>query len=208
MISCKIKVCGITNEANYNDLKNYPVDYFGFIFYDKSPRYLLKYDNIEFIKSINNKVGVFIDDDITNVIGLCEKYNFKTIQLHGNEDPNYCYKLKDNGIKIIKTFLINSSDDLKNINLFNESVDYFLFDYKSRYYGGSGKNFDWRVLNNVEIFQPFFLSGGISLDNIDNLNIIKNKSNLYAIDINSNFETFPGFKNIDLIDKLFNKLDL
>ncbi len=77
MINCKIKVCGITNEVNYNDLKNYPIDYFGFIFYDKSPRYLLEYDNIEFIKLINNKVGVFLDDDITNVIGLCEKYNFK-----------------------------------------------------------------------------------------------------------------------------------
>jgi len=205
MKNYKIKICGITNERNYNDIKNYPIDYFGFIFYEKSSRYLLKNNNVNFIKSIKNKVGVFVDENINYLLELCEKYNFNVVQLHGNESEDYCKKLKNNRIEVIKSFLINSNDDLKNINLYTNYVDYFLFDYKSKNYGGSGINFNWKLLNNIEIKRPYFLSGGISLKNINNISFIENQNNLYAIDLNSKFEKYPGFKDIKMIDKLFKK---
>jgi|TARA_B110000263_G_C15306676_1_gene510763 phosphoribosylanthranilate isomerase len=199
MKNYKIKICGITNERNYNNIKNYPIDYFGFIFYEKSPRYLFKNNNVNFIKSIKNKVGVFVDENINYLLELCVKYNFNVVQLHGNESKDYCKNVKNSGIKVIKSFLINSKDDFKDINFYTDYVDYFLFDYKSKDYGGSGINFNWKLLNNIEIKRPYFLSGGISLNNI---NLIENHNKLYAIDLNSKFEKYPGFKDIKLIDKL------
>jgi len=199
MKNYKIKICGITNERNYNNIKNYPIDYFGFIFYEKSPRYLFKNNNVNFIKSIKNKVGVFVDENINYLLELCVKYNFNVVQLHGNESKDYCKNVKNSGIKVIKSFLINSKGDFKDINFYTDYVDYFLFDYKSKDYGGSGINFNWKLLNNIEIKRPYFLSGGISLNNI---NLIENHNKLYAIDLNSKFEKYPGFKDIKLIDKL------
>ena len=200
-----VKVCGITNMDDASFVANSGVSAIGFIFYEKSSRYLLKNNNVNFIKSIKNKVGVFVDENINYLLELCEKYNFNVVQLHGNESEDYCKKLKNNRIEVIKSFLINSNDDLKNINLYTNYVDYFLFDYKSKNYGGSGINFNWKLLNNIEIKRPYFLSGGISLKNINNISFIENQNNLYAIDLNSKFEKYPGFKDIKMIDKLFKK---
>ena len=203
----KVKVCGITEEKNYFDLSKYPIDYFGFIFYKKSPRYILNNPDHFFIKNIKNKVAVFVNEDIDTVIRILEKYNFSYIQLHGNENFDYCMKLKNKGIKIIKSYLLNKDDGIIDKNLINSLSDLFLFDYKSRKYGGSGKSFDWNLLNNIKINKPFFLSGGLSLNNINNINNIVNKKFLYGLDLNSNFEDSPGIKDISLIDQFFN-LDL
>ena len=203
----KVKVCGITEEKNYFDLSKYPIDYFGFIFYKKSPRYILNNPDHFFIKNIKNKVAVFVNEDIDIVINILEKYNFSYIQLHGDENFDYCMKLKQKGIKIIKSYLLNKDDGIIDKNLINSLSDLFLFDYKSRKYGGSGKSFDWNLLNNIKIDKPFFLSGGLSLNNINNINNINNKKFLYGLDLNSNFEDSPGIKDISLIDQFFN-LDL
>ena len=203
----KVKVCGITEEKNYFDLSKYPIDYYGFIFYKKSPRYILNNPDHFFIKNIKNKVAVFVNEDINTVIRILEKYNFSYIQLHGNENFDYCMKLKNKGIKIIKSYLLNKDDGIIDKNLINSLSDLFLFDYKSQKHGGSGKSFDWNLLNNIKIDKPFFLSGGISLDNINNINNINNKKFLYGLDLNSKFEDSPGIKDISLIDKFFN-LDL
>ena len=203
----KVKVCGITEEKNYFDLSKYPIDYFGFIFYKKSPRYILNNPDHFFIKNIKNKVAVFVNEDIDTVISILEKYNFSYIQLHGDENFDYCMKLKQKGIKIIKSYLLNKDDGIIDKNLINSLSDLFLFDYKSRKYGGSGKSFDWNLLNNIKINKPFFLSGGLSLNNINNINNINNKKFLYGLDLNSRFEDSPGIKDISLIDKFFN-LDL
>ena len=203
----KVKVCGITEEKNYFDLSKYPIDYYGFIFYKKSPRYILNNPDHFFIKNIKNKVAVFVNEDIDTVIRILEKYNFSYIQLHGDENFDYCMKLKKKGIKIIKSYLLNKDDCILDKTLINSLSDLFLFDYKSQKYGGSGKSFDWNLLNNIKIDKPFFLSGGISLDNINNINNIINKKFLYGFDLNSKFEDSPGIKDISLIDKFFN-LDL
>ena len=95
-------------------------------------------------------------------------------------------------------------EDLKNIKMDKDSIDYFLFDYKSDKYGGSGKTFDWKILNNKFFDKPYFLSGGLSLDNINNINMIKGKEKPYCLDLNSKFEESPGIKDIEKISKLFN----
>ena len=104
----RIKVCGITDKNNFSELKKYQIDYFGFIFYEKSPRYILNNPDHSFIKNIKNKVAVFVDEKIDTVISTLEKYNFSYVQLHGNESSDYCMKLKMRGIKIIKSYLIKT----------------------------------------------------------------------------------------------------
>jgi len=200
----RIKVCGITDENNFSELKKYQIDYFGFIFYEKSPRYILNNPDHIFIKNIKNKVAVFVDENIDTVLNIIEKYNFSYVQLHGNESIDYCIKLKKKGIKIIKSYLIRTQEDFKSIKLDKESVDYFLFDYKSDKYGGSGKTFDWEILNNKVFDKPFFLSGGLSLGNLNNINMINDNEMLYGLDLNSKFEKSPGLKDVEKISKLFN----
>ena len=203
----RIKVCGITDENNFSELKKYHIDYFGFIFYKKSPRYILNNPDHAFIKNIKNKVAVFVDENIDTVISTLEKYDFSYVQLHGNESSDYCMKLKKTGIKIIKSYLIRTQEDFHSMKLDKESADYFLFDYKSDKYGGSGKTFNWEILNNKDFDKPFFLSGGLSLDNLNNLNnlnMINDNEMLYGLDLNSKFEKSPGLKDVEKIGKLFN----
>ena len=200
----KIKVCGITDENNFYELKKYPIDFFGFIFYDKSPRYIFNNPDHNFIKNINNKVAVFVNEEIDKVLSVLETYKFSYVQLHGNEGSDYCIKLKKKGIKIIKSYLIRNEEDLESIKMDLDSVDYLLFDYKSDNYGGSGKTFDWKVLNNKVYDKPFFLSGGLSLDNINNIKIFDDNQMLFGLDLNSKFEISPGLKDVEKISKLFN----
>ena len=200
----RIKVCGITDENNFSELKKYHIDYFGFIFYKKSPRYILNNPDHAFIKNIKNKVAVFVDENIDTVISTLEKYDFSYVQLHGNESSDYCMKLKKKGIKIIKSYLIKNEEDLKTIKMDLDSVDYLLFDYKSDNYGGSGKTFDWKILNNKVYNKPFFLSGGLSLNNINNIKMIDDNKIPYGLDLNSKFEISPGLKDVEKISKLFN----
>ena len=200
----RIKVCGITDENNFSELKKYHIDYFGFIFYKKSPRYILNNPDHAFIKNIKNKVAVFVDENIDTVISTLEKYDFSYVQLHGNESRDYCMKLKKKGIKIIKSYLIRTQEDFHSMKLDKESADYYLFDYKSDKYGGSGKTFNWEILNNKDFDKPFFLSGGLSLDNLNNLNMINDNEMLYGLDLNSKFEKSPGLKDVEKIGKLFN----
>ena len=158
-----------------------------------------------FIKNIKNKVAVFVDENIDTVISILEKYNFSYVQLHGNESSNYCMKLKIRRNKIVKSYLINSHDDLINIKMHKETADYFCLIIRAVNTEGSGKTFDWEILNDKSFDKP--LSGGLSLDNLSNINMIKDNEMLYGLDLNSKFEKSPGLKDKEKIDKLFN-LDL
>ena len=203
----RVKICGITDEVNYSELKKYQIDYFGFIFYEKSPRYILNNPDHAFIKNIKNKVAVFVDENIDTVISILEKYNFSYVQLHGNESSNYCMKLKSEGIKIVKSYLINSHDDLINIKMHKETADYFLFDYKplkGELPGGNSKSFDWNLLKNLETDKPWFLSGGI---NINNIKQILNDINPFGIDLSSGVEKELGIKDNDIINNFIEKLN-
>lgn len=205
----KIKVCGMRDAHNIEQLVELPFDYIGFIFYPQSPRYVrrLESDTLSLIPDSIKKVGVFVNDIPSRVMSYIKDYKLDSVQLHGYEDPHYCQFLKSKSpdTDIIKAFSISEEADLKMVHKYVNCCDYFLFDTKTANYGGSGEQFDWSVLNSYEDNIPFFLSGGISADDIDNLLSFSHPM-LYAIDINSKFETEPGIKDVELIKEFIEKI--
>ncbi|MFC3161420.1 phosphoribosylanthranilate isomerase [Chryseobacterium arachidis] len=207
----KIKVCGLTQLAQILELVALKIDFLGFIFYEKSPRYVLNYLSLEQISEIRHygKVGVFVNESVENIIEISEKANLNFIQLHGDETEHFISELKQKlnpKIEIIKVIRIGnqSSNELqKTINQNLLSINYFLFDTDSQTFGGTGKTFDWNILNEVKIPIPYFLSGGISLENIHQLSTVNQQP--FAIDINSKFELEAGIKDLEKIKELISK---
>ena len=203
----KLKVCGLTQLTQIQELISLNTDFLGFIFYEKSPRFVLNNLNLEGISEINHqgKVGVFVNESIEKIAEITEKAKLSFIQLHGDEDEKFILQLRQilgNIIKIIKVIRIGnqSFDELqKTINQQPSTVNYLLFDTDSKAFGGTGKTFDWQILNEIEIPIPYFLSGGISLENIHQLSTINHQP--LALDINSKFEIEPGNKNLEKIKK-------
>jgi phosphoribosylanthranilate isomerase len=141
-----------------------------------------------------------VNTKIERLVETAEYFRFKTIQLHGNETPEYCAELKTK-YTIIKAFGINTKEDFSHIHDYEEVCDYFLFDAKTELYGGSGKKFDHSLLANYKGTKPFFLSGGITLNDLENIR--NNRHELcIGIDVNSGFEISPGVKNIEQVKKL------
>jgi len=181
-------------------------DYLGFIFYEKSPR------NFEGVipklpKGIK-KVGVFVNEYIEIVVSLVEEYQLEAVQLHGDETVDYVKQLKQHlpKVEIIKVFGIKDEFNFEFLKPYEEVVDYFLFDTKGKERGGNGVVFNWQVLQNYNLTKPFFLSGGIGLEKVDEINKIKKTGlPIHALDVNSKFETKPGVKSIDKLKK-FKKL--
>ena len=203
----QLKVCGLTKMDQIQELISLNTDFLGFIFYEKSPRFVLNHLSLEEISEINHqgKVGVFVNESIEKIVKITEKTNLNFIQLHGDEDENFISKLRknlDEKIKIIKVFRVGETFNFQ-FSVFNSLVDYFLFDTDSKAFGGTGKTFDWQILNEIEIPIPYFLSGGISLENIHQLSTINHQP--LALDINSKFEIEPGIKNLEKI-KTFKSL--
>ena len=203
----QLKVCGLTQLSQIQELISLNTDFLGFIFYEKSPRFVLNHLSLEEISEINHqgKVGVFVNESIEKIVKITEKTNLNFIQLHGDEDENFISKLRknlDEKIKIIKVFRVGETFNFQ-FSVFNSLVDYFLFDTDSKAFGGTGKTFDWQILNEIEIPIPYFLSGGISLENIHQLSTINHQP--LALDINSKFEIEPGIKNLEKI-KIFKSL--
>ena len=220
----KLKVCGLTKMDQIQELVSLNTDFLGFIFYDRSPRFVLNHLSLVEISEINHqgKVGVFVNETVEKISEISEKAKLSFIQLHGDEDEKFILQLRQilgNIIKIIKVIRIGnqSFDELqKTINQQPSTVNYLLFDTDSKAFGGTGKTFDWQILNEIEIPIPYFLSGGISLENIKNLqnfvkvNMSENKTltklnTPFALDINSKFEIEPGIKNLEKI-KTFKSL--
>ncbi|WP_281635358.1 phosphoribosylanthranilate isomerase [Flavobacterium marginilacus] len=196
----KLKICGMKYPENILEVGSLLPDYMGFIFWEKSARY---FDGIlpELPKSIK-KTGVFVNETIPIILEKTEKYNLQTIQLHGHESAAFCLELKtksDTSIEIIKVFSADENFDFSVLEPFEAVCDYFLFDTKGKLPGGNGTTFDWRILEKYPSTKPFFLSGGIGIEELYAVTeILKTNLPIYAIDINSKFEIEPGLKNIEL----------
>jgi phosphoribosylanthranilate isomerase len=199
----KIKICGLKDPENIKAVSAFNPDYMGFIFYGKSPRFI---NNVPF-EQLNNipasifKTAVFVNESAERINELIDKYGFNAIQLHGNENPEFCNSFK-NKVKVIKAFGLNSSFNFEQLKAYKNKVDFFLFDTKTDIHGGSGKAFDWSILNKYSLDIPFFLSGGLSLDNLEEVKNISHPQ-FYGVDLNSKFETEPGIKNIEKLEKAF-----
>lgn len=201
MITPKIKVCGLRNTENINQLIDLPIDYFGFIFYEGSKRYAKDQLEVIFAQSIQSaqKVGVFVNADIPEIFDAIDLYQLQVLQLHGEESPDYCSFIKQNRcLDIIKAFAVDETFDFKVLLDFYPFVDYFLFDTKGIEKGGNGITFDWNILNQYNLDKPFFLSGGIGLKELSLLETFKHPQ-LFAYDINSKFEISPGLKDVSMV---------
>jgi len=209
----KLKVCGLTQISQIQELISLNVDFLGFIFYEKSPRFVLNHLSIEGISEINHqgKVGVFVNETIEKITEISEKAKLNFIQLHGDEDEEFVKKLRlrlSKNIKIIKAIRIGDDfekfkNEISKISNLKSQISNLLFDTDSKAFGGTGKTFDWQILNEIEISKPYFLSGGISLENIHQLSTINHQP--IALDINSKFEIEAGIKNLEKI-KTFKSL--
>lgn len=186
----KIKVCGLTNNESGRTISQLPeVTHLGFIFYEKSPRF-----TTTTCKTSKAKIGVFVNAEISRIIELVTEHELSGVQLHGTESPEFIAQLPENLVKI-KAFGISAIDDLKQTDQFEGLVDYFLFDTKTKDYGGSGKQFDWKILEHYHGKTPFFLSGGIGLDSVSEIELFRHEK-LAGFDLNSRFERNPKDKNV------------
>ncbi|MFP4504036.1 MAG: phosphoribosylanthranilate isomerase [Cyclobacteriaceae bacterium] len=205
----KLKVCGMKFFHNMLKVAQLKPDYLGFIFYEKSRRYMpdtLKPEDLAKLPRRMKKVGVFVNASSEEMIKQAKTYRLNLLQLHGDESPEQCRELKQAGQQIIKVFSIGQDNfDFSQLNSYKPHVQYFLFDTKGKERGGNGETFDWSQLRRYDQEVPFFLSGGISLDNVA---LLKEMSffNIHALDVNSRFELEPGIKDLDLLQKLKGKM--
>ena len=188
----RIKICGMKHTDNILEIGNLLPDYLGFIFYQKSARF---FEGVipQMDKSIK-KVGVFVNETDEIVTEIIKKHTLDCIQLHGNESAEFCQNLQKQNVEIIKVFSIDDDFDFNELNEYENVCDYFLFDTKGKLHGGNGYTFNWKLLEKYKSSKPLFLSGGIGLDEIEEIK--KLKLPIFAIDVNSKFETEPGLKNI------------
>ncbi|MEO6130945.1 MAG: phosphoribosylanthranilate isomerase [Saprospiraceae bacterium] len=203
----KIKICGMRNTENISEITALQPDFMGFIFYSNSKRYVGDDFPESSLKNIPNtikKTGVFVNESIENIIAMQKRFNFSAIQLHGSETPEYCQNL-NNHIPIIKVFSIDDHFNFDDLTRFQPYCQYFLFDTKTENYGGSGKSFDWALLDKYILDIPFFLSGGLGSINIDAALQIKHPM-FYGVDLNSKIETSPGIKNKEECKKIIESI--
>ncbi len=194
----KLKICGMKYRENILGVADLQPDYLGFIFYDKSKRNFE--GNIPTLPKEIKKVGVFVNADIDFISTKIKRYDLDVIQLHGNETSEFCKLFSKLNIEVIKVFSIGNQFDFKILEPYESVVNYFLFDTKGKEKGGNGTCFDWMLLKDYPSQKPYFLSGGIGLESVNDLINFKESpayKYCYALDVNSRFEDFAGMKNID-----------
>lgn len=210
----RIKVCGLTQEDQVRQLDEMGVEFGGFIFYPKSPRYVYNFLTPEKIKKIRgkiNKVGVFVNAEQDDVLETVDKCGLYLVQLHGDETPKYCERIAEY-ITVVKAFRVSSAEEIVwQLQEYRDCVDMFLFDTYGEGFGGTGNKFDWTVLKGLNIGKPFFLSGGIAPEDAGLVQSFVQEpvaKDLFALDVNSKFEIKPGVKNIKLVDQFCQELNL
>lgn len=182
-------------------------DYLGFIFYPKSPRFV---DDISVLKAVPSsikKVAVFVNEDLEKVMDLVAQYDFEAVQLHGSEKPDYCSQLKSPTVEVIKAFGVDDTFDFNQLKRYKDACDSFLFDTKSDQYGGTGQAFNWQLLKQYDQSKPFFLSGGLSIENSNDIESFNSSGgNISVLDFNSMLEVSPGLKDIEKVRGVINKM--
>jgi len=226
----KLKVCGMKYKDNIEAVANLQPDYLGFIFYKNSARNYKNHSIAEISNRIK-KVGVFVDEELEVVLETIWQFNLQAVQFHGKESPEYCQELKrhyekrndevissketdcldflkkphnDSPIEVIKVFSIKDQFNFEQLQPYEDVCDYYLFDTKGELPGGNGYTFNWDVLKNYPSTKPYFLSGGIGLNEIEKIKAFKESpasEYCYVIDVNSKFEIEPGLKNSEELEK-------
>lgn len=206
----KLKVCGMRDVHNLEELLTIQPDYIGFIFFEKSKRNVVHFPSVSIPESIK-KVGVFVNESPEHICELVQKNDLNAVQLHGDESPTYCKELAHllKGIEISKAFSIDDSFNFQQTLAYEPSCKFFVFDTKGKERGGNGVKFNWEVLSNYDGTTPFLLSGGIGLEDVEALEKFSQTiaaKHCLGVDINSGFEIEPGLKNIEEIKQFKAKL--
>lgn len=201
----KLKVCGMRLPENIKALTALNPDYMGFIFWAPSSRFVDS-STPPLSKEIK-KIGVFVDASLDYIETIIKDHNLQAVQLHGKENPEYCSYIKNLDVEVIKAFSVKDHFDFSSLDPYESACDFYLFDTKGELPGGNGYGFDWSILKHYPSKKPFFLSGGIGLEEVKQiLELKKIDLPLYAIDVNSKFETAPGVKKIDELEQFKNEL--
>ena len=196
MINPKIKICGVSDIDILKQLINFNLDYVGFIFYSKSPRFvdeafLEKIQDIDFKDT--RPVCVYVNTDEDFIYKTSSFFNKPILQFHGDEDQNFCETF---GLDYWKAIRIKDENDIEKISQYNSASAILLENHKDGTYGGTGESFNWELLKDIDNdFQNFVLSGGINSENVDNAL----KTNSWCLDLNSGVESQEGIKDILLI---------
>lgn len=218
MSTLKIKVCGITDMNQAIALEAMGVDFIGFIFYASSKRYVLNKLNVVDLKNFNSphtrKVGVFVNEPIESLMQIIINAGLDMIQLHGDEDADYYTQLREKLVEacleqvdLIKVFRVG--DRMPHLEPFDNNADFYLFDTDSKLYGGTGAHFNWELLKGNAIGKAYFLSGGIGPNDLGGIEVMKQTKagkDLFALDLNSQFEIAPGIKNLEKIKSFIDAL--
>ncbi|OAV69740.1 N-(5'-phosphoribosyl)anthranilate isomerase [Bacteroidales bacterium Barb6XT] len=189
-----VKVCGMKDPDNIRAVAELGIDWMGFIFYEKSPRYIDLSRPAPPAGGLK-RVGVFVNAAFEQMTEAVSVNQLDFIQLHGEESPELCHALQKRDIFLIKAFPVSSAEDLAATADYEGCADYFLFDTKCNGYGGSGKSFDWSALATYAGKTPFLLSGGINPQNVEAVKQFRHPR-FAGIDLNSGFETAPGMKDV------------
>ena len=193
-----VKVCGITTQYQALEISQL-VDYIGFIFHPGSPRFVAQ----SFPSMKAKKVGVFVNLPLQELIQTALLEKLDSVQLHGQESPEYCAALRGQ-VEVIKSFGVDADFDFTQVSAFEPFVDYFLFDTKTPKHGGSGEQFDWQLLRKYKGSTPFILSGGLRPDSLVQIHEVRHPQ-LKGIDLNSGFESQPGIKNLFLLKQFLHE---
>lgn len=201
-----IKVCGITEMKQLQQLEGLDIDFAGLIFYKESPRYAGEKLSKKEVKKADfdlKKVGVFVNPEMIDVLDAIDDYGLQVVQLHGNESPEMCEDLSSE-VEVIKVFSIKDGnmDIDAMVKDYDAVCDYYLFDKATDYsIGGTGQQFDWSILTKAKIEKPFFLSGGIGVEDAAKIKAFKHPD-FFGVDVNSKFETAPGVKDMSKVLQL------
>lgn len=202
-----IKICGMRYPENIDEIAPLTPMMMGFIFYPGSPRNATGLDEavVKNLPSYIRPVAVTVNRSYDEIMELCDKYGFKIVQLHGDETPELCRRLKDAGLTVFKAIAVGDSVDRDALKKYEGAVELFLFDTKSEKHGGSGKKFSWALLESYDLDVPYLLSGGIGPDDVEAI-VAAMRPGMAGIDINSRFEDAPGHKDLGKLINFIVKL--
>lgn len=205
----KVKVCGMNESGNIKAIAAFLPDYFGFIFYEKSPR-AFKLQNLTILQNVK-KVGVFVNAEIDVMVKNQRRFQLDAIQLHGEESRDVIAQLKvelTSDVEIFKALSIKTAEDIQLTKIYEDLVDVFILDTKTPLKGGSGRQFNWELLDGYKSDTPFLLSGGIGPNDVDKIKKVYTRySKMIGVDINSKFELKPGLKSVDEIKRFIKTLN-
>ena len=190
------------DSENIRAIEQTKADLMGFIFHPKSPRFVASLP--EYMPKKQKRVGVFVNASLEQILAKAQKFSLEYIQLHGDEPPAFCSELKNRGLKVIRDLRIANADDIIRAESYN-MADLMIFDTKTELYGGSGKKFNWQLLENYKGCVPFLLSGGIRSDTFEEIKAFFHPQ-FAGIDLNSGFEISPALKDVGKLNNFIEKI--